>query len=104
MNSMSLAIGIPWFSPEDYDGLRAMMKDRDRLPRTHAEWLAKAEQIEETLRRDGHVPMRAVLDEKSFREFCDRFGLDVDSEGRRRYGAWFAHVHADRDGAAGEQV
>ena len=76
------AAGLPWFEPETFDQVKALMEDRDRLHRSYAEWLIDAERTEDQLRRRGDLVVRAYLRPDEFPQWCRANGHDVDAQGR----------------------
>lgn len=88
------AVGIPWYEAEDYPRVLAVMEDADRLPGTHASWKAQAEQIEDQLRRRGHLVVRAHLRPDDFVTWCAARGLHVNAQARTRFASLVAaQVH-----------
>lgn len=79
------AVGMVWYSLEDFDEIKAMMEDGHKLHATHAEWRAAAEQGERRFRREGHLVVRAHLVPAAFREHCRRHGLKLDANGRNHF-------------------
>jgi len=77
--------GMVWYHPEDYDAIRRIMADGDKLPRTFSEWLLKAETGEQKLRSDGHTIVRAYIDPKTFADWCRSRGLDINAHARMQY-------------------
>lgn len=90
-------VGLAWFEPETYQQVVSVMKDRDRLYPTHVEWLQAASKMEEAMRREDFVPVRAVLRADEFVAHCRRHGLQVDSNGRNHFASFIA-AQVQRDG------
>lgn len=84
------AVGMVWYSLEDFDEIMAMMEDGHKLHRTYSEWRLAAEQGERHLRREGHLVVRAHLVPAEFRDYCARHGLNLDAEGRNHFANWVA--------------
>lgn len=84
------AIGMAWYLPEDFEQIKALMKDGHTLHRTHAEWQRAAEQGEQRLRAQGVRVYRAVVRPAAFGDWCGARGLDVDANGRQQFASWFA--------------
>ena len=78
-------IGLAWFEPESYQQVVAVMEDRDRLARTHAQWLPGALRAEKELSGEGVVAVRAVLRAADFVDHCRRHGQRVDASGRTHF-------------------
>lgn len=79
------AVGIAWYRREDYERIRAIMDDRDKLPATFDEWLQAAEELERNLERAGHIVERVYIDPDAFAEWCRLRRLDIDSQARMRF-------------------
>ena len=92
MEQISIA-GIPWYSLEHFDEIKALMEDGHRLAATYSQWRLAAEQTERKLRREGKTVVRAHLEPNAFREHCRRHGLNVDSKGRVHFANWTARQH-----------
>jgi hypothetical protein len=96
------AIGMVWYRLEDYDAIRRIMADREKLPDTFSEWRMKAETGEKTLRRAGHIVVRAFIDPETFPDWCRARGLDIDTQARNRFAAEIAEETVERShGEAG---
>jgi len=98
------AVGLPWYEPETYDRVCALMSDKDRMFSTYASWLAAAQRTEDQMRRQGHSTVRVVLDLEQFPAWCtaNRPGLDIDAEARTQYASFIAaqQYRAGQDGPA----
>jgi hypothetical protein len=90
MNQPVQAVGMVWYAAEDYTEIKAMMKDGDRLPPSHASWQSKAEGNESNLRGQGYLIFRANLKPDAFRKYCLLHGLDLDSRGRTHFANFIA--------------
>lgn len=88
--SATKATAMVWYLPEDFEQIKALMKDGYTLHRTHAEWQKAAEQGEQRLRAEGVRVYRAILRPAAFKDWCAARGLDVDSHGRQQFASWFA--------------
>ncbi|MFA5897910.1 MAG: hypothetical protein WC829_02235 [Hyphomicrobium sp.] len=86
-------VGIPWYRPEDYPKLLGVFADADRLPATHADWLARAEQLEQQVRASGKRVERVYLDPDKFPAWCRERGLDINGQARAGYAAEVAMRH-----------
>ena len=104
MGSMKLPVFPPgtrvpqcWYSARDYEQIKAGMKDGDKLPTLHKEWLAGAEQREDQVRRNGGHPVRIPFDLAEFQRFCAHFRVPVEAKSR----AQFAAIKMQIDAQAG---
>ena len=53
---MATVVGAAWYDPTEWDQLRAVAPDSDKLEATHAEWLLLAENGLSDLRAAGTSP------------------------------------------------
>ena len=86
-------VGLPWYSADDYDVLRACLADGARLPERYEMWRVSAEQIEGEVQRSGVEVVRVPIAPDAFLAWCARTGLASDGSARARYAA---EVVADR--------
>ena len=107
MNQNSSAVqiaGLPWYEPETFQRVCALMHDKDRLFGTHAQWLAAAQRTEENYRSKGIRTVRVPLDLAQFPAWCaaHRPGLHIDGQARTQYAGFIAaQLHlAEQGGTA----
>lgn len=83
---------LPWYEPETYQRVCALMHDKDCLFATYAEWLAAAQRTEQHLRGDGARTVRVTLDLIHFPAWCaaHRPGLDINGQARIQYASFVA--------------
>lgn len=79
------ALGMVWYLAEDFDEIKAIMDDGDKLHRTHAEWQRAAEQGEQRLRTEGAFVYRAILRPAEFRAWCVARGKKLDANARNDF-------------------
>ena len=53
VSSPSTAIGVAWYRPEQWETLRNVSVDRDKLEETYSEWLVEAERMVKQLQQRG---------------------------------------------------
>ena len=73
---------LPWYEPETYERVCALMHDQDRLFGTYADWLRNAQRTEEHLRGQGARTVRVTLDLVHFPAWCARTGRASTSTDR----------------------
>ena len=78
-------IGLPWYRPEDYQRIRAMMADRHNLAPSYESWLAAAENNETVGREAGIHISRILIEPEAFARWCTEKGVEPDSAARRDY-------------------
>jgi hypothetical protein len=84
------AVGIPWYTLDDFAEIKAMMEDGHKLAATYSQWRMAAEQAEKKFRREGCLVVRAALEPKAFRDYCLLHDLRLDAHGRGQFAAFIA--------------
>lgn len=87
------AVGIPWYSRDDYARIKVAMEDGDRLPATFDTWLAAAERVVRELESDGQLVVKAHLYAEKFVVWCAMRDLPVDAKARMQFAADYARRH-----------
>lgn len=87
MNLPIRAMGIPWYTLENFDRVKTVMEDAHLLPQVYSLWRLKAEQAERQLRRQGYLVVRAHLDPDEFVAWCRARGLNVNAKARTEFAA-----------------
>lgn len=96
MNKQKSVIGMALYRAEDYDAILGIMSDSHKLPGTFSEWLLKAENGEKELTASGHIVVRAIIDPKSFPDWCRSRNLNVDAEARMHFANLAAREYVER--------
>jgi hypothetical protein len=78
-------VGIAWYKREDYERLKLLFTDGDKLHATYDDWLNGAERLLNQLRRDGQAFQKVYIDPDTFPGWCAARGLDVDAKARVRF-------------------
>ena len=93
--------GLPWYEPETYERVCALMHDKNALFRTYAEWLPAAQNTEKQISKNGARTIRVVLDLVQFPAWCatHRPGQHIDAKARIQYASFIA-VQMHRAGEA----
>ena len=79
------ATGIPWYRREDWDALKRILEDSDKLHDSFDDWRKAAGGLENHLRSQGHVVERAYIDPDTFPDWCRSRGLNVDAHARTEF-------------------
>lgn len=87
------AIGIPWYSRDDYPKLREIFDDGDKLPASFSDWLKGVQRFKDEKERDGFGVVKAHIDPDTFPTWCAERGLNVDASARIK----FANLAAYRE-------
>jgi hypothetical protein len=83
------AVGIAWYSRQDYRRVLEIMDDAAEMPTTFDQWLNRAEAIERELKRAGHVAVRAIIEPEEFAAWCRAKGLNIDAKSRSQWSSEF---------------
>ena len=81
------AMGIPWYSPDDYPQIRKIMADADSLPNSYTDWLHRAEAVERRIVNEGTQVIRAMIVPEQFSIWCKIRAFRCDSKSRGRFAA-----------------
>ena len=60
------AIGIPWYREQDWDDIKRVMVDSDKLHARYEDWLEAAMKLENDIRQSGQIVERAYIDPTEF--------------------------------------
>jgi hypothetical protein len=86
-------VGMPWYTAIGYDRARSVMVDRHLMPPSFEDWQAGAERALDEVRRQGYVPVKAIVDHLAFPLWCRLRKLPCDAVGRARFAsAWIGAV------------
>jgi hypothetical protein len=61
-NSSAPVLGVAWYRPEQWETLRNVSADRDKLEETYAEWLADAERVIKQLQQKGLLVIKVYVE------------------------------------------
>ena len=79
------AIGAYWLDEADYPAAQRLFDDGNMLPRSWAEWLKTAEEMEKGLKAYGHPVMRVRIDPATFPDWCAAHGTTPGRQGRKLF-------------------
>jgi hypothetical protein len=79
------ALGIPWYREADYERLRSLFIDGDKLPRTFLQWQDKVEELRKRQVRQGMTVVKAYIDPDSFPAWCIANETSLDASGRMKF-------------------
>lgn len=96
MEKQKSVIGITWYRAEDYDAILRIMSDSHQFPDRFDVWLAKAEAFEKDRASHGYVVVRAVIDPKTFTDWCRSRNLNVDAKARMHFANIGAREYVER--------
>jgi len=90
-----LVVGIVWYRPEDWVALKSILVDSDTLDDSYQDWLKGAEEVEQRLRREGHIVERVRINPRTFPGWCTLKGLRTDANARTEYATEFVQLKRD---------
>lgn len=73
---------LVWYKKEDWEALREMFTDTERLPLTYEDWLQRAEAMKAQVQADGDAVIKVYIDPETFPQWCEKKGLEMDAEAR----------------------
>jgi hypothetical protein len=80
-----MRIGIAWYRPEQWEHLRRVAPDADKLEVSFEAWHAHAEKMVDRLRREGYIVHKVDIDMAEFLSWCKMVGLEPDAAARSKY-------------------
>jgi len=80
-------MALAWYRPEQWERLRAISADRDRLEESYEQWREVTEQTIEQLQREGVVVERIDVDVEELVAWCQANGLTLDGAARANFAA-----------------
>lgn len=83
-------IGLPFFSETEWAAAKLVMEDGHTFHDTYADFLARVEQTESRLRRQGQLTIRVHLRMAEFLPWCAARARKVNAQSRSEYAAFFA--------------
>lgn len=86
-------VGLSWFHDADYTAILRIMTDAELLPDTYDEWFERESKRESDLKASGHIVIRAIIDPKTFPDWCAKHGHTTINSSAR---AAFANDYATR--------
>lgn len=85
MSNQISVIGMSWYKEHDYQRLRDIFDDGDKLPFTYTQWLQNAQYGFDELTSKGHIVVKAYIDPESFTVWCVERGYRIDSKARNQF-------------------
>lgn len=71
-----------WYKEEHYAELLGLFDDAELLPRTYADWLARAEGKKAEVEAAGDQVMKVFIDPETFPEWCAKKNMPKDANSR----------------------
>jgi hypothetical protein len=82
---MSTLVGVAWYDAAEWNRLRAIAPDADKLEATHAEWLAIAEKTRADLHAAGQAVHRVPVRVAALEAWCEQLGRRPDASARAEF-------------------
>ena len=80
---MNDVIGIAWFKDElTYRKALTIFTDPENMPATYEDWKALVGRQCEEIKGAGNIAIRADIDPDTFIDWCNRSGVQANSQGR----------------------
>lgn len=80
-----MVVGIAWYRPEDWEEIRRIAADADKLDETHDAWMRGAEVQREQMGRAGYYVHKVVIDPKKWAAWSRRKGMPLNGASRAQY-------------------
>jgi hypothetical protein len=84
------AVGIAWYSKENYLRLRSLFEDGDKLHPTFGEWREAALSTKKRIEQDGGVVYCVDIDPETFVAWCKAEKMGLNAEARNKYASYIA--------------
>ena len=81
----SMEIALAWYRAEDWERLRRLCPDWDKMQDSYEEWRADATDTERKMKRYGYTVIRFVVDPDELAGWCAIRGLTPTSDIRAKY-------------------
>ncbi|PHR25257.1 MAG: hypothetical protein COA36_14300 [Desulfotalea sp.] len=81
-NHQPMLRALVWYKEEDYETLLTIFDDVKLLPRTFADWFARAEEKRIELETAGDQVIKVFIDPETFPEWCASKNLPKDAKSR----------------------
>ena len=77
--------GVAWYSSTQWQQLREVAADPERLENTYQEWLAVADQAWKKMEASGIALVKIPLDVPKLTDWCRERNLPIDGKARAQY-------------------
>jgi hypothetical protein len=78
-------VGVGWYSSSQWQQLREVAADPERLEKTHEEWLLVAEQACQRMEASGIAIAKVPIDVSGLIDWCRERNLSIDGKARPQY-------------------
>ena len=88
VSSPTAAIGVAGYRPEQWETLRNVSDDRDKLEETYVEWLVESERVVKQLQQRGLRVIKVDVEIEDLMLWCESQRIPLDSEAHSNYAAF----------------
>ncbi len=78
-------IGVAWYRPDQWQQLRDVSADRDKLEDTYDKWVEDAERAVQGLRKRGLHVVKVDVDVAELALWCENQKIPVNGEARSKF-------------------
>ena len=90
-----LMCGAAWYTRDQWEQMRAVATDPDRLESSYEDWLDSYEESVSHLAAQGLTVERVAMEVEEFVDWCRQKGLRENTEARARYAAMKLHEQSE---------
>ncbi|TKB08534.1 hypothetical protein [Desulforhopalus sp. IMCC35007] len=83
-----------WYKEEDYETLLTLFDDAEFLPRTFADWHARAEEKKTEVEAAGDQVMKVFIDPETFPQWCADKNMPKDAASRSQLALEMAQANS----------
>ena len=77
--------GVAWYSSTQWQQLREVAADPERLENTYQEWLAVADQVWKKIEASGVALVKVPVDVSELTKWCRERDIPIDGKARAQY-------------------
>jgi hypothetical protein len=78
-------VGIGWYRKDQWEDLRRIATDKERIEKTWEEWIAVAEKKMIELMKEGYTPQKVPVDVSELELWCKTSGKQCDGKARAEF-------------------
>ncbi|MBP2316138.1 hypothetical protein [Azospirillum soli] len=93
------AVGIPWYRREDWETLKRLFADADKLHDAYDQWLVSAEKLAKHLKAKGMIVEQVPINPDEFANWCGIRRKPLDAKARNDFANEFVarkHFYGNR--------
>jgi len=83
--AVDTVLGIAWYTREQWEKLRKVASDPEKLDDTYEDWKVNAEKALRDYAKLGTITRKVHIDVKELMEWCNSLGLPVDGTARSAF-------------------